>query len=420
MSMPNLAVFGNRDFSLLWWGGLISYLGNWMLTVAVPVTVLEATGSPTAMTAVIAAATGVKLLLGPFVGVLVDRWDRRRVMVGGNLVLAVIVLPYVLVSPSTWWLCAILMAASAAVSPFVSTSEDALLPRVVPDAQLPAANSLNSLNNDLGRLIGPFLGGAAVLLWGLKGVAIADAATYLVAAALIFFVRGKHRAERTAPVPGKGAVARFLGEFGEGVKLTAANPVLRVVFGFFLLTFLGEGVFSSMFIAYTERVLDGGPAEYAWLLAAQAVGGILGGLVGARYAGRWSPRLTMGIGAVVFGLIDLFTFNYPKLWMSVVPGVIAMIVVGVPFTLSYSTAQTLVQRSTEDAYRGRVFAARGTLTAAAMLAGTGMAVLLGHSFDVVTVLNVQGAMPILAGLVTLLFLPSLPAKEKPKEPALAQ
>lgn len=414
--MPRFAVFRNRDFSLLWWGGLISYLGNWMLIVAVPVTVLEATGSATAMTAVIAASTGVRLLLGPFVGVLVDRWDRRRVMVGGNLVLAVVVLPYVLVSPSTWWLCAILMAASAAVSPFVNTSEDALLPRLVPDEQLPAANSLNSLNNDLGRLIGPFLGGAAVLAWGLTGVAIADAATYLLAAVLVFFVRGKHRADREE-IEG-GMVARFFGEFAQGVKLMAVNPVLRVVFGFFLLTFLGEGVFSSMFIAYTERVLHGGPGEYAWLLASQAVGGIVGGLVSARFAGRWSPRLMLGAGIILAGLIDLFTFNYPKLWMSVVPGVIAMIVVGVPFTLSHTTAQTLMQRSTEDSYRGRVFAARGTLTAAAMLAGTGAAVLLGHSFDVVTVLNIQGMMPLLAGLVILLFLPSTRVREPQREEAL--
>ncbi|MEV0645582.1 MFS transporter [Phytomonospora sp. NPDC050363] len=424
MANASLAVFKQRDFALLWWGGLISYLGNWMLVVALPVTVYDLTGSASASAAIVATGVTARLLVGPFAGVLVDRWDRRRVMVVGNVVQAVALLPLLMVADGgDIWICAAVMFAGAAVGPFVSTAEDALLPRLVADDHLPAANSLNSLNNNLARLVGPMLGGVAVLWLGLPGVALADALTYLAAGGLIFAVRGRHVAVRSES--GRtGMFRRFAGEFTDGLRTAFGDRVLLVVFAFFALTMFGEGVFASVFVVYTERTLGGGADEYAWLIAAQAVGGVLGGLVGGWFAVRWSPRILLGVGALLFGSIDLFTFNYPKLWVHVLPGIVAMIVVGVPSVFMFASAQTLLQRHSVDEFRGRIFAARGTVTSACVLLGSGMVVLLDGRVDVVTMLNIQGVFPLLAGVAALVFLPkksggARPAAEGDREPAKA-
>ncbi|HEY1180259.1 MAG TPA: MFS transporter [Phytomonospora sp.] len=415
MVTASLAVFKQRDFSLLWWGGLISYLGNWMLVVGLPVTVYDLTGSASASAAIVATGVTARLIVTPFAGVLVDRWDRRRVMVLGNVVQAVVLLPLLLVNDGgDVWIAAAVMFAGAAVGPFVSTAEDALLPRLVADEHLPAANSLNSLNNNLARLVGPMLGGVGVVWLGLAGIAVADAVTYLVAGAMIFAVRGRHVAERTASAR-TGMVRKFAGEFADGVRIAFGSRVLRVVFAFFALTMFGEGVFASVFIVYTERTLGGGADEYAWLIAAQAVGGVLGGLVGGWFAQRWSPRLLLGVGALLFGSIDLFTFNYPKLWVHVLPGIVAMVLVGVPSVFMFASAQTLLQRHSVDEFRGRIFAARGTITSACVLLGSGLVMLLDGRADVVTMLNIQGVFPLLAGVAALVLLPkkAAPAEETP-------
>lgn len=401
----SLAVLRQRDFSLLWWGGLISYLGNWMLVVGLPVTVYDLTGSATASATIVAVGVTARLVVTPFAGVLVDRWDRRRVMVLGNVVQAAALLPLLLVDDGgDVWIAAAVMFAGAAVGPFVTTAEDALLPRLVADEHLPAANSLNSLNNNLARLVGPMLGGAGVVWLGLSGIALADAATYLIAGAMIFAVRGKHVAER-ARSHRTGVVRKFAGEFADGVRIAFGSRVLRVVFVFFALTMFGDGVFASVFIVFTERALGGGADEYAWLLAAQAVGGVVGGLVGGWFAIRWSPRILLGVGALLFGSIDLFTINYPKLWVHVLPGVVAMVLVGVPSVFMFASAQTLLQRNSVDEFRGRIFAARGTIGSACVLLGSFLVMLLDGKVDVVTVLNIQGVFPLLAGVVALALLP---------------
>src|SRR5687767_9708993 len=97
MSGANWTLFRNRGFALLWAGGLISMIGSWTMRVAIPIYVYQLTASPAATSAVIAVIVAVSLLVGPFAGTLVDRWDRRRVLIVANAAHAVTLLPLLLV-----------------------------------------------------------------------------------------------------------------------------------------------------------------------------------------------------------------------------------------------------------------------------------------------------------------------------------
>lgn len=405
---PSLALLTRRGFGLLWWGGLISIMGNRMLQVALPITVLSLTGSPTAMTAIVAMTVLPQLLVGPLVGVLVDRWDRRRVMVWSNVAMAAGLLPLLLVHhASDLWICAAVTLVNAAIAPFASTAENALLPGVVEDEELPAANSLNSLNNNLARLIGPMIGGVATLWLGLRGVVLLDAATFLAAALMVHFVTGTHKAVREEAEG--GVVTRFFGEFTDGLKVTLRSRMLVMLAVILILGSIGEGVMSSLFTVWVTDVLGGGAPELGWLISAQAVGGILGGLVGGWFGSRWSPRVLIGAGMLLFGLIDLAIFTYPLLPGAVahgpVPGIIGMIAVGVPGVVASAAMMTLFQRATEDSHRGRVFAFVGALMSAAMLLGTGLAFWLTGPLPVIAVLSIQGLTPVLVGLGAFTLLP---------------
>ena len=93
----NFSPLRHRNFGLLWWAGLISVTGNWALYIALPIYVLRLSGSPAAVSTVVAAELLGGLVFGTFAGAYVDRWDRRRVVVAVNVIQAVVLLPLLLV-----------------------------------------------------------------------------------------------------------------------------------------------------------------------------------------------------------------------------------------------------------------------------------------------------------------------------------
>jgi MFS family permease len=310
-----LSTLRNRNFALLWSGGLISMTGDWMLLVALPIYVYQATGSALATGAMFAAGLVPNVLFGSVAGVFVDRWDRKRTLVFGNTLLALSVLP-LLVVPQTGWLWVVYAVAfvQSCFGVFNEPAENSLLPALVGDERLVSANSLNATNNNLARLAGPALAGLVVGWFGLVGVVVVDAASYLLSAAFVSLISARtapERPEEAPPADAGGAAAAFSGvwrEWAEGLRLVGTGRVLLTVFVVGAVTGLGEGVFLALFPPFVRVALGGGALELGWLMSAQAVGGVLGGLVVGAAAARLSPPRLLGSGAVLFGLIDLAIF----------------------------------------------------------------------------------------------------------------
>lgn len=140
-------------------------------------------------------------------------------------------------------------------------------------------------------------------------------------------------------------------------------------------------------------------------------GGIAGGMVAASSGHRFRAGRLMCYGAVAFGLVDLAVFLYPLGYVAVWPAVAGMIVVGLPGALTLAGMITLFQRSSEDAYRGRVFGAVSALEGVTVLAGTLGAGYLSRFAGIIPVLAVQGGGYVVAGLAMLVWL-----KEETGEP----
>src|SRR5919202_4335568 len=181
-----LAVLRQRNFALLWFGQLISLVGDWVLLLALPFFVYELTGSTLATGGIFMALTLPRLALGSVAGVFVDRWDRRRTMIAADLARAAVLLLLLLVrSPGQVWLVYVAAFLEAAISHFFSPAKNALLPRLVGEEQLVPANSLNSLSESLTRLVGPALGGVLFSALGIGPVVAIDSASFLVSGLLI-------------------------------------------------------------------------------------------------------------------------------------------------------------------------------------------------------------------------------------------
>lgn len=414
-----LAIFRQRNFALLWFAGLISLAGDWTLMVALPIYVYQLTGSTLATSIMLMVGIVPRLLFGSVAGVFVDRWDRKRTMVLANLLMAASLLPLLAVrSADQLWLIYIVAFVESTIAQFFGPAENALLPRLVSEEHLLAANSLNSLNNNLARLIGPALGGTAAALVGLAGVTLLDAGSFVIAALLIALITGHHTATQDAHAPARpsGAWARVWHEWLAGMRLIGGNRTLKIIFGLLAITSLGEGVFGVLFVVFVNRILGGGAAEIGYLMSAQAVGGLLGGVLVGWLGARVPPARLIGIPTILFGAIDLAIFNYPRFFPGFLPVLALFVAVGVPGIFKVTGVNALLQLSVADAFRGRVFGAFGMVASLMALIGLTLAGMIGDRVGVITVLNIQGAVYILAGLMVLGLLRGAghaPAHEQP-------
>jgi MFS family permease len=191
--------------------------------------------------------------------------------------------------------------------------------------------------------------------------------------------------------------------------------VLRVVLLFLAVTSIGEGIMSTLFAPFVRSALHGSGRDYGFIVSAQAIGGIIGGLIAASASHRVRASRLFGWGAIAFGVVDLVLFLYPLAWTAVWPAAVCMIVVGVPGALLLAGALTLLQRATAGSHRGRVFDALGAVEGVAVVAGTITAGFLGQDLGIIGVLAAQGAGYLIAGVAVTIALRGEPASQA--EPA---
>jgi predicted MFS family arabinose efflux permease len=406
---------GRRDLRLLLSAGTISLTGDWVLIIGLIYRVYAVTGSTVASALTMASSTAPQVLLGAVAGVFADRWDRKRTMIVANLLLAAGLLPLLLVrGAGQVWIVFVVMFTEGSVKQFFSPAEQALLPRLVPDEELLAANALNGQVSNASRLAGSAIGGVLVAAGGLAAVTLTDAASFVASAALLTLVRASGRAagpdapgEQTRTI--RLGLRRIGAELRAGLGLSARSRVLRALMIFALVTSVGEGIMSTLFTPFAEHVLHGSSQEFGLILAAQAVGGIAGGVVAASAGHRARASRLLSVGAIVFGVADLAIFLYPLVYVAVWPAIAGMIIVGVPGALALAGLITLFQRNTEDAYRGRVFGAISTAEGVTILAGTLAAGYLSRVAGIIPVLAIQGAGYIAAGIAMFVWLKENPS-----------
>lgn len=154
-----LATFRHRNFALLWLGGLISSIGDLILFIALPFYAYGLTGSTLATGTMFLAQVMPSLLLGPVAGVFADRWDRRRTLIGADVLRAGVLLPLLLIrGAGDVWIAYVVAFGEATISQFFNPARGALIPAVVREQQLAAANTLSAFSMTLTGLLAPPLG----------------------------------------------------------------------------------------------------------------------------------------------------------------------------------------------------------------------------------------------------------------------
>ncbi|HEY2557036.1 MAG TPA: MFS transporter [Diaminobutyricibacter sp.] len=400
-----------RNFGLVWASSFVSDAGDWLLMIALPLFAFAVTGSALGASTVFLAELLPTLVLGSFLGVLVDRWDHRRTMIVVNLLQGLFLLPLLFASAEHIWIVYVVAAVEASLAALFNPARQALVPRLVPPEQLGTGNSLMAVSENLARLIGSPLGGLAFATVGLPGVVVVDAATYIVSALLVGLSRPLPSGEEHAdgPLPH----IHFLRQWVDGLSTIRRTRPLGTIAVITFLCQFAQGIFLVLFIVYVVQQLGAGDTAVGVLRGVQAIGGVAGGLLVGVLIRRLSPRSLVGWGYVLFGAISMLTWNlYPvttALWVYV--GL--FIVVGIPAVATSAGTITIVQKVTPADALGRVIASMETLGGASQGLGLLAAGLLVAHVDVVAILNGQATVYIVCGVIGLAFLGRVGTAERP-------
>ena len=404
-----LALLRRRDFGLLWLGGFVSVAGDWVLNVALPFFVFERTGSTIATAGMIAAELVPGVVLGTVAGVFVDHWNRKRILVLGNLLAAGTVALLLLVPGGGWLgLVYVVAVAQSIVAAFMTPAENALLPSLVDDRDLVAANALNALNNRLGRLVGVPVGGALLGFLGLSAVVAVDCASFVLAALLIVPIVAPTQPaaeDESAAEATRSAFGTFVADWIGGMRIIRRERTIAVIFVVFGLMTFGGTMLDPLYVAWVRETLDRGPEVYSWLLLTHALAGIAGTLSVGRFGARLTPRMLMGWASLYAGVANAVKFNVPVLSVALA----LTVTVGITSVASAVGVETLAQRGVPDHYRGRVFGALGASGALLSLLGAVVGGTLAEVVGIVPMLDVSCALIALSGVVVLRGLRSHPA-----------
>ena len=391
----------NRNIALLFSGQIVSIVGDMVLFIALPFWVYQLTGSAMATGFMFAALTLPQLLFSPIAGVVVDRVDRKRLMILSDLLRAALMVCYFFVnSAEQVWIIYLLAFAESAVSQFFRPAVMAVVPNLVNgEDELKRANALLGASWAVGQLIGPALGGVLVTTAGPHGAALFDAGSYLVSALFVLFLRVPPRAQVAEKLNDAAhAVQQITRELIQGVRVVLDRPLLRVIFASLAVLMLANGIINVLLIVIVNEIWHVGATEFGWFVSVQGIGGLAGTAIIGAIATRVSAKRLVIVGGVIAGLILMVMVNQPSIYVAMGLMLIASIgIVGFDVGLT-----TLIQIGSDDSNRGRVAGLMHTAMAAAQLIAIGATSLLADRVGAVIMLNIAAILFSLGGLVAIL------------------
>jgi MFS family permease len=331
-----------RNYRLFFTGQLISVAGTWMQTVAQSFLVLRLTHSGTVLGLTIAVRFGPMFVLAPWAGVVVDRFDKQRLLYATQALSAAISCTFGLLITfglMRLWLVYVLGATLGAVNALDKPGRQALLPELVPRDLVRNAVSLNSISQNLARIAGSGFGGVIVSSLGLSACFQLNALSFAAVIVSLAMMTGVHPAP---PQP------RAHGQVRDGLRYAATTPQLALPLLMIAVIGALAWEFPISLPLLAAQVFRGGAQTYGLMTAFMGVGAVIGALVTASRS-----RLTLAglsVAAVGWGVAITAAALAPSLMIEY----LLLIVVGYGGVTFNSLAKTSLQLSTRPAMRGRV------------------------------------------------------------------
>ena len=387
-------IFGTPEFFRLWLAQVVSATGDWLGLLAISILAIRVgSGSEgAALSLVLVARIAPGFFFGPIAGVLVDRWDRKKVMVRCDLGRAAVMIALPFVDTILGLVIASLIL--EALTMLWSPAKEASVPNLVPERYLTTANSLSMI-----AAYGTFpIGAGLMALFGRLSTALfsaewadgfrlheeglafyANALTFLIAAGLIFSLDLPHRLKRskTEEIALKERLAEPINDLREGWNFIFVNPVARTVNMGLATALIGGGMLVPLGAIYATEVLNAGDGGFGFLITALGLGMAVGvGLI------SWVQRHLSKTKIFTWSLVAAGTFLIVSASTSQIhfSGTMTFCI-GICAGSVYVLGFTLLHENVADELRGRIFSTFYLLTRMCVLLALVVGPLLEETFD---------------------------------------
>jgi MFS family permease len=365
VSSPAALLRRNSNYRNTWMAQVVSEIGDYFNNVAVFALVMQESGSGMVVSGVMLARAIPAVLAGPAAGVLLDRLDRKRIMVASDLVRAVIALAFLLTihQPRPWLLYA-LSAGLMFASPFFTAGRAAILPTIATADELHAANSLTQITQWATLTIGTLLAGYSAATLGYEWAFGINALSFVFSAIAIgrIAVPGGFRAARRSAA----AHVPHWHEYREGLRYMGSVPLMVGIATISVGWAMGGGAAQILFALFGEKVFHRGASGIGSIWGFAGIGLLAGGIAGhviGRRAGyaRYKRAVTAsyvlhGVAYMLFSQVESYAAALGWMMLSRV---------GMAVTSVLNNAQLL--RHTPDEFRGRVFSTMESLRWSVMI-----------------------------------------------------
>jgi MFS family permease len=396
----------NHRFRNLWFGQIISLLGDWFNLIASAALVGQLTGSGLAIGGLFVVRMLAPFLISPIGGVLADRYNRKYILILSDLSRALVVLGFLLVrTAGDVWLLYLLTAVQLAITGIFFPTRNAILPDLVSRAELGAANTLTSVTWSVMLALGAALGGLVAGGWGFKPAFVIDSLSFLLSALFISRVIYQH-------IPGEGQAdlrpGQILGEYIDGLRYLGANPVIMLVaLHKAAISLMSNGAYQVIQVRIAEKIFvlgEGGGISLGLLYTAAGIGTGLGPVLARRLTGdRKRPlAIAIAVGYAITGAGLLMSAPLGSFALVLLGNVLRTFGGGINWVFS---TQLLFQLA-PDKVRGRVFSTEFALftLASAIGAAAGGWAMDGSGLSLGWLLGLLGAFTLLPGLLWTFWL----------------
>ena len=383
-------------------GQIVSLVGSALVQFSLVWYVTKQTGSATVLASATTAALLPNILLGPFVGALVDRWNRKLVMIIADLVVAlataVLAVLFATGAIQIWHIIAILLTRSAA-GVFQGPARTAATTLMVPQEHLSRLGGINQAVDGMINVFSPALGALLLELLPMQGVLAVDIITAAIAISLmIFFVRVPQ--PTTKPKTDRITPKSLMVDVRESVRYIITWPglFLMILMASLLNMALAPG--GNLLPLHVTTFFGKGAQELAWMQVAMGIGGIVGGLVLGVWGGFkrkvWTVLTGMigiGAGMLLFGLIPANRYAF---------SLVCLVVVGGMASFANGSFGPLLQTKVPPEVQGRVFMLLSSLSLAMMPIGLFLSAPIADRFGTRVSYIAGGSLCLIIGLVGLM------------------
>jgi DHA3 family macrolide efflux protein-like MFS transporter len=388
-----------RPFFAIWTGQAFSLLGSQLVQFALIWYLTEQTGSATVLATASLVGLLPQVVLGPFIGTLVDRWNRRVTMIVADSViaLATLVLAYLFgIGAVQIWTIYLLMFVRSLAGGFHGPAMMASTSLMVPKEQLTRVQGLNQmLYGGLNIVSAPL---AAVLLgiMSLQGILAIDVGTALLAISPLFFIPVPEPERHPAPEGTQTGPLAVWRDVREGLGYVMGWPGLRMLLGMALMINLVLPPASSLMPLLVTEHFGGDALQLGWINLALGVGVIVGGLILGAWGGFKRRILTTLAGLLGMGLSYMVIGFAPATLFSL--ALFAVFLVGAMSSFVNGPVHAIFQGTIEPGVQGRVFTLIGSLGGAMAPVGLAFAGPIADAFGIQTWYIVGGGVCALMGI----------------------